>query len=469
MANALPEQGGIGDWFTGSKTTLAEFAEGLKAFSPAFKEYADGLGVVSPEVVTSSANAGKALAEMASLLDQQGGLVELFVGSKMTLTQFANELAAFGPAFKGYADGLGVIKDDVVTSSINAAKSLIEMGNLLPAQGGFIHLFTGGNTLADFGRTLSTFGEHFVKYSGYIATLNFSSIYRATGQLKQLVDIAKEIAPLDINKVGKFGEQLKKLGLQGIDGFISAFDGSLNKIKEQAVKTGNSFIEGVRSMMSKFEQIGRDTVEGFVKGIIGNLTRVVLSGKTLSKTLIDVVTESLKIESPSRVFYELGRYVDQGFANGIRHYSTVAQQASETMGKEVIDTMARVVSTIAGTLSADLDSAPTIRPVLDLTGVNSNMGLLNSMLGNRTFGLAAMINQNGSVMSTESLLAELNLKNSEANKQLSTTFKEDMAHMISAIENLKVVMDTGRLVVQLVPGMDYALGNRAVLNRRGTI
>ena len=58
--------------------TLSEFGEELEKFGPHIAKYAQDAAGVQPTVVTASANAAKALSELANNLPNTGGLVSLY-------------------------------------------------------------------------------------------------------------------------------------------------------------------------------------------------------------------------------------------------------------------------------------------------------------------------------------------------------------------------------------------------------
>ena len=62
-----------------------------------------------------------------------------------TLSKFADELSEFGPKLKEYADSVEGLDSDVVINSANAAKALAELATTLPDQGGMVTWFTGGD------------------------------------------------------------------------------------------------------------------------------------------------------------------------------------------------------------------------------------------------------------------------------------------------------------------------------------
>ena len=82
---------------------------------------------------------------------------------------------------------------------------------------------------------------------------------------------------------------------------------------------------------------------------------------------------------------------------GINNYSDLVVKSAEQLGKDSIDGLKSVMSQISDAVSTEINSDPVIRPVLDLTGVQSGANALNSMMGKQTYGLAvSKLNQDRS-------------------------------------------------------------------------
>lgn len=175
LANNLPNSGGLIAKIFG-ENSLSDFAKGLAEFGPKLKEYSDSVAGLDPDLVINSANAAMALSELASNLPNSGGAISWILGDN-TLSAFANELAAFGPAFKAYADSVAGIENlDALNVSTEAAKALVEMAQEVPNSGGVVSWFAGDNLLSVFAEELAAFGPKFAEYVGQVSGLTAEEI-----------------------------------------------------------------------------------------------------------------------------------------------------------------------------------------------------------------------------------------------------------------------------------------------------
>lgn len=170
----LPNVGGVMEFFTGGND-LGKFSEGLVPFGAAMKSYGDSVSGINAEAITASATAAKSLAELQSVLPNVGGVMEFFTGGN-DLGTFAAGIIPFGAAMKSYGEAVADINAEAITASAIAAQSLAQLQTTLPAVGGVMEFFTGGNDLATFAATIVPFGAAMKSYGEAVAEINTESI-----------------------------------------------------------------------------------------------------------------------------------------------------------------------------------------------------------------------------------------------------------------------------------------------------
>ena len=175
------------EWLTGG-SSMEEFGKQLAKFGPYFSIYAASVNGIKPEVVEASANAAKSLAEFATNIPGEGGLLQDIMG-KQDIVEFGKKLAEFGPYIKQYADSVADLDGNVVEASANAAKSLAEFANNIPAQGGAWQSIIGSQDIADFGSKLASFGGEFKKYADSIAGIDPATVEASATAAKSLAEL----------------------------------------------------------------------------------------------------------------------------------------------------------------------------------------------------------------------------------------------------------------------------------------
>lgn len=404
MANTIPNTGGLVGWFVG-ENDMDMFGQKLVSFGRAIVSFSGIVaGNVSEDSIVASANAGKMMAEMADTIPNTGGVISWFAGDNDMAT-FGTQLVAFGKAMANFSKTVsGQIDAEAVTAATNAGRAVAELANTLPDSGGIGSWFKGDNTMDAFGKQLVKFGESIRKYSGEVSGINTSAMSGAAAQLKVIIDIAKGMEGIAFESLGKFGDNLNKIGKDGIEKFIKAFtdaedrvvrtgkalvESLLNGVKSEANTVSKTFSDlasmaatSAKSGYQDFYNAGQNLAIGFASGISANSYRAASAASAMAASAIRAARIDLGIASPSKVFYKIGEFTGMGFVNALNDYTTKAYDAAQEVGLSARTGLGDTMSKIANVMNVDMDFQPTIRPVLDMSDVRAGVGSINSMFNN---------------------------------------------------------------------------------------
>ena len=275
LANNLPNSGGALGWWVG-ENDLVDFATQLPALGVALSSYCLALsagGAFDATVVTDSANAAMAIANLANNLPNSGGALGWWVGEN-DLDAFAQQLPILGTALASYCRIIssGEFNATAVEKSATAAMALAQLADAIPNSGGLLGMFTGNNDLGKFGENLKSFGDSLYNYSTSVSDLNYAAVLVSVMAAQLLVTLANS---LENNKLGdetlsSFGYKLIDLGL-GLAtyyGYISSIDA-----------------ETMQNMTDQLIQL-RDLGASFADVDMSGLT-------TLTETLFTVATQAI--------------------------------------------------------------------------------------------------------------------------------------------------------------------------------
>ena len=443
IANNIPKQGGVLQDFLGTQD-LSVFGTQIKAFGSAIAGFVTEIGKVAIDgaTVQAATDAGLALAGLANNLPKQGGVLQNFFGTQ-DLTTFGNQLTSFGWSFRTYASYIEDVKPSVVTASANAAGALVALAESIPNDGfwdfGNVTLDEFGEQLADFGEY---FGTYYNKISGINTTTLSGAITQLT-RLVNLAKGMSGIDFGVMGSFGKNLTKLGEAGIEGFvsafsnsteqvqtavntmltnfintanakkpeinSAFTSMMQSIIQTIQSNEPVIANSggmlminFINGftarttlissaiarimaqtlsiVRSYEISFRQAGGYLVEGFARGISENTFLAEAKARAMANAAYTAAMSALAAHSPSKLFMKVGSYVPLGFAKGIEAGEKDVEGSADSMAKTAIDSTKRTISMLADAINGDLDTQPTIRPVLDLSNVESGARNLNAML-----------------------------------------------------------------------------------------
>lgn len=440
LASKLPNSGGLAGWFAG-ENDMSTFGEQLVPFGEALKSYSLSVAGLDPNAIANSTVAAQSLAELANNLPNSGGLVSWFTGDNDMAT-FGASLVSFGQNFASYSDYMKSVDAGIVTTTTNAANSIVELQNSLPKEGGW---FSDDMTLSDFGSDMSTFGSYFASYYSYISGINTAQLASVILETGNLVALANSMNTLDTTGMSSFGESLLTLGNTGITEFMTAFTNSSEqvttavttmmsyvasaitanqptcvtnmttlsnalitelsnkyvnyynvgsmmftylingmKIKDSTVKSTctlsiSGAITAMKNKYTDFYNTGAYLVQGFVNGIADNIESAARKAAEMAKAASNAAKAELDINSPSKVGYSIGDFFGVGFVMAIADYGKRAYDASRNMASMAKSGLTSAVSAIADWIDSDMDTQPTIRPVLDLSAVEKEAMRLDTM------------------------------------------------------------------------------------------
>lgn len=200
--------------------------------------------------------------------------------------------------------------------------------------------------------------------------------------------------------------------------------------------------------------------EGTAEGITKTAYKVTDAMNEVAMLTNGAFVGPMKIESPSKVFFENGAFLLKGLANGILANLGLVEDASGQMGTTIMSAFGPSLDYVSKVASGELEYDPTIRPVLDASSIGRSAGSINSMFRNQNVSLSGFSGQ------LAADIGQLDSRNSDVVEELRA-LREEMSIMGEEISNMQVVMDTGALVGATAGPMDKALGQRAVRFGRG--
>ena len=410
MCSTIPNEGGVAAWFAG-ENSISNFADSLPKLAKGlfdFSVYATGLDIASVNAATSAA---KSIAEMSATIPKEGGIKAWFTGES-SITKFAGELPKLGKGLNEFSDSLEGMNATNVNSAANAAKSLAEMTKNAPSD---------PSKIVEFGEKLEVFGGklklYFNKVSGVSSNaitaaskavtsvvnstknIDLSKLSQASSAIDQLVNSLKSAGGLSVKTTMGFTNALKGIGDAGVNSLLNAFKNADSKLQKAGSGAIDKIISGAKSKsdevkkafqkvvtdstkkisLDEFYTIGEYAVEGFANGIDKNTFKAEAKASAMAEAAKKAAKKALRERSPSKEFFKIGDFAGLGFVNALGDYEKKSYKAGSKMAMSAKNGISKAIANIANLVDTDIDSQPTIRPVLDLSDVSNGAGAINGM------------------------------------------------------------------------------------------
>lgn len=393
--NSLPKEGG---WFQTvfGEQDLSGFSSKLEDFGNALTSYGNSVAELKVDAINNSVPAANSLVEVLKSLPNSGGTLQKFLGNK-DMTSFSNDISGFGTALVNYGESVTDLKVDAIKNSVPAAEALADFVKALPSSGGAWQKVFGNKNASDFSNQLKALGTSMKNLSNTLSEVEFSYYDSAATALNS---ITEAVANFNVGSLNSIVTSIGGLGTQASTTFTTNVENST--IKNAFDAPLNKAVSSARSGMSKFYDAGRYLVAGFANGIRDNIYLAQRAAIALADNTESAARSRLHINSPSKVFRKIGAGVPEGFAQGIERFSYLGARAVESMSNDAIGSASKVLSNVTAALTDDVNTQPTIRPIVDLSNVENSSDAISNMLAmdptvsafSNVHSISAMMNRN---------------------------------------------------------------------------
>lgn len=419
-------------------TSGIETFEDVKGIGATIKAYAEKIKGVDAAVVASSVTSARTLVQIAKSaigLDTSG--IESFKSVK-----------TIGSTIKGYSENVSGADTQTINYSISNARSLVGLiksmvgldtsgvsafktaiSNLANINtSGLATAFKDTTKFSSLGSNIVsaikngiTFKQDSLRVSGVVLAnclIQGITSRSASVSMSIMVIMNKIIAVIASKR-----EMFNTSGVMLMSRLSSGMASQSAAVKRSATNAASSAVSGIRGYYDNFYNAGSYLVSGFADGISENSYKAVSKARAMAKAAYEAAKEELDINSPSKIFRSLGYSVPEGFAMGIDRMSNMVKTSSILMADTAINSVKRSITDIAKAINTDIDAQPVIRPVLDLSDVESGAGAISSLFNNNgsvgvlanVNGISTMMNKNNQNGVNDELVSAINKLRNDLN------------------------------------------------------
>ena len=313
---------------------LSGVADIINSIGGVIKTWFDGVSGVIDSVGIAALNAGTGFEKLANG-------IKIIVGLK--LTDLAASLAAV-------ATGLGKIKKH--------SKGIAETG-------------TGMKQIAD---------------SVTISVLGFD---RMNSGLMSITQNLSSLGPVATNTMMQFTTELNK-SIPVIDSIKNRVSVATSSIITSITAMGSACVTTVRGFKNEMLYAGKYMVSGLTSGILAGKPSAVRAAREVASAVETIIRSAWQVNSPSKLFYRIALGVGEGIENAFGDSVYGVKSSAGELADTASNGFGNAIQKIVDFINSDMDTQPTIRPVLDLSDVQSGASTLNGMFsGNRVLAISA--------------------------------------------------------------------------------
>lgn len=218
-----------------------------------------------------------------------------------------------------------------------------------------------------------------------ITTENFLKgldIGKATEKLSTFTTGLGEAIGANTEIMAGYSQQFNQAGSDMISAISGGMGDNLDTSGVDRICGG--ILSAFKSYGKSFNDVGLNFSRGLAYGIQSGKAFAVAQAGAVARAAVAKVKEIFNSNSPSRVAIEIGEYFSEGLGIGIKQNADMAVQSSRNMATAVIDNARNGLSMLSSIIENNMDTDPVVRPVVDLSNVQSGARAINGMLSGRT-------------------------------------------------------------------------------------
>ena len=443
LQKALPEE----HWFDG-KMNLKQFGTKISAFGTAMKSFGDSVAEVDTSKISLSITLGRRIAAFAKSivdLDTSGisnfkkvkgigdaikgynnkvsdidtGVVSKSITAANRLKSFVRGLSGFdsssisnfkvgslGKAIKSYSDSVSGMNVSTVSSSITAANRLKSFISSLAG------LDTSGvgkfkSAISELGKTnVSQVASAFSKGTSKITSAGrnltkalSSGIKSNSGSVTSAAtSMVSSMQKSITGKTSSFHVSGSQLASSFVKGISSKKGAATSAAKSLATSAASASKTGYGTMYANGAYLGA----GLISGVNSKVSAAYSAGYALGRAAVRGEKDGQHSNSPSKDTIKAGKWLGEGLVIGAQSMTRKVSKAGRSMGEMATQSISSAISSAANLVDMGINSAPTIRPVVDLSDVKDQAATIGSLFSNPMVSPTSNIRAIKSIMSENS-------------------------------------------------------------------
>ena len=314
---------------------------------------------------------------------------------------------------------------------------------------------------------LTAIANHMGSITDAACTIVIEFIRGITEKLPEIINTAFKMVIAFINGLADAIRENHDALWDAIGNLISAIaEAIIDGYDKIANAIADLLAEGLKAIdqgLNDFFDAGANLVKGFIDGIKSLGTEIWNAGCNLVDTAWKAITGAAQEHSPSKLTFGGGVNFVLGFINGMKDQFGATSQTAKQL-------VYGAWSAIQDGLSSDMDFAPTVTPVMDLSNIQNGIVTAKDLIYSmpNTYGISASIANDKDL---KRQMVDLMASQGDYTDILKGMgqLKDELASYGDKLSQMQVVLDTGTMVGVMSSPMDQALGVRQVLAGRGVL
>lgn len=331
----------------------------------------------------AASDAEKSIANVTLLLNK---LKNQNAMAKLAQSEYQEMLKQFGPDSSETQNAYNSMLQTQIelaemAQELSTAQSEIASTNRDAIEAYTKYILDNQEDLKALGFTMEQIQQQATRKTGYDPNATTNDL---STQVKEAVSNAMETVQTVYSETasktfGTLVTQSTNVGTDMATAIGTGIESGTATVAQKAISTASAGANSAKSTQSKWVTAGGYLVQGFAAGISSNTFMAEAKAVAMANAAYMAAMAALQAHSPSRLFEKVGTYVPLGFAQGIESETRVVEGSAMSMAETAVNSTKNAISKVVDAINSDIDTQPTIRPVLDLSSVESGTARLNTL------------------------------------------------------------------------------------------
>jgi len=196
-----------------------------------------------------------------------------------------------------------------------------------------------------------------------------------------------------LRKLGLNDEMYKDLLAQGVDALpfveslLSGGKASIDEINALGKELDQAGSALGKTASTNLYQAAVNSAKGIVDGLQKEQANIEKQMDKIADAMVKAIKKKLGIKSPSVVFAKVGGFSGEGLAKGLLGSSKLIAKSAEDVGTTAVESLRKSMSGFSDLITHDIDSRPTITPVLDLSNFRKDAARMGRLMPERSISI----------------------------------------------------------------------------------
>ena len=262
-------------------------------------------------------------------------------------------------------------------------------------------------------------------------TLLMSLLTGIRDNISKIVKVSLEIIAEFIKGIGDGIPSVIDSGINLVINFINGMADGIRKNTDKMIKAVNNLMDAIIDAMVKWSTqwitVGKNIVLGLIEGVKANAKAFINAIVELASSAWNSILDFFGINSPAKEGIWAGEMIDKGLALGIIKYSKLSSNAASDVADATMTSLSKGLDSIDKVINNNVDSNPTITPVIDLTKVKAGMESIDGYFGvNRGISVTTSSSKANAIGSRETNSSGTLQNGSSSNGTVSQSFTQNI-------------------------------------------